>query len=134
MAHDVAEVLRLSGIPGETHYEGNGAVAVHGHLGDPQAVARVVQSRAMREITGLKRVAVVNLDQPSAPSAATDDTPRVVRAIQSNDPYVITTDGSRYYVGATLPHGGRLTGVQNGEFLVDHDGQVEHVRVGSATQ
>ncbi len=129
VAHDVAEVLRLSGIPGETHYEGNGAVAVHGHLGDPQALARVVQSRAMREITGLKRVAVVNLDQPTTPSAGASDTTWVVRAIPSKDPYVIATDGSRYYVGATLPRGGRLAGVQDGEIQVDHDGQVEHLRL-----
>jgi type III secretion protein D len=129
MAHDVAEVLRLSGIPGEAHYESNGAVAVHGHLGDPQAVARVVQSRAMREITGLKRVAVVNLDQPAVPDLGASDATWVVRAIPSNDPYVIATDGSRYYIGATLPRGGRLAGVQDGEILVDHDGQVEHVKV-----
>jgi hypothetical protein len=129
LAHDVAEVLRLSGIPGEAHDDGNGTVAVHGHLGDPLVLARVVQSRAMREITGLKRVAVVNLDQPAAPGAATGDTTWVVRVIPSKDPYVIASDGSRYYVGATLPHGGRLAGVQDGEILVDRDGHVEHVRL-----
>jgi hypothetical protein len=42
---------------------------------------------------------------------------------------VIASDGSRYYVGATLPRGGRLAGVQDGEILVERDGQVDHVRL-----
>jgi type III secretion protein D len=104
-------------------------VAVHGHLGDPSALAKVVQSRAMREITGLERVSVVNLDQPAAPSAGNGDSTWVVRVIPSKDPYVIAADGSRYYVGATLPRGGRLAGVQDGEMLVDRDGRVEHVKL-----
>jgi hypothetical protein len=129
VAHDVAEILRLSGISGETRYEGDGSVTVKGHLGDPKTVALAVESRAMREITGLKRVTVVNLDQPGAPAAATVDSTWIVTAIASPDPYVIANDGSRYYVGAMLPRGGRLAGVQDGEILVERDGQVARVRL-----
>lgn len=127
VAQDVGEVLRLSGISGDVHYEGNGTVTVKGHLGDAEALATVVQSRAMREISGLKRVAVVNLDHPDLPRDADADKHRIVTAVASHDPYVITTDGSRYYVGATLPGGGRLAGVENGVVLVDRDGAVTRV-------
>lgn len=131
VAQDVGEVLRLSGINGEAHYESNGTVTVRGHLGDPRAVATVMESRAMHEIKGLERVEVVNLDSPPAPHKdESGDTHWVVSAVASHDPYVIATDGSRYYVGATLPRGGRLAGVQDGEILVEHDdGQVEHLRL-----
>jgi hypothetical protein len=128
VAHDVAEVLRLSGISGESRYEGDGTVTVKGHLGDPKVLATAVQSRAMREITGLKRVTVVNLDQAGTRAASGDST-WIVTAVASQDPYVIASDGSRYYVGATLPRGGRLAGVQDGEILVERDGQVDHVRL-----
>jgi hypothetical protein len=128
VAQDVGEVLRLSGIHGEARYESNGTVTVRGHLGDPQAVAAVMQSRAMHEIKGLERVSVVNLDSP--PTQHTEDSHWIASAVASRDPYVIANDGSRYYVGATLPRGGRLAGVQDGEILVQRDnGQVEHVRL-----
>ena len=127
VAQDVAEVFRLSGISTDTRSEGEGTVIVTGHLGDPQAVATLVQSRAIREINGLKRVKVANLDAPRPTREEPGDSNWIVTAVASKDPYVIANDGSRYYVGATLPRGGRLAGVQDGEILVDRDGQVTHV-------
>jgi Inner membrane component of T3SS, cytoplasmic domain len=129
-ARDVAEVLRLSGISGQTVYEGNGTVTVRGHLGDPTNVASIVQSRAMHEIAGLKQVRVLNLDQeepapaPAAPVNATGDQTRIILAIGGNDPCVVTADGKRYYLGATLPQGGRLRGVQDGEVLLERSGRI----------
>jgi hypothetical protein len=127
VAHDVAEVLRLSGIVSKAQFTGDGAVTVTGHLGDPKALATVIQSRAMREIVGLKRVVAVNLDHPGGSAWGTSvDGTRIVSVIASEDPYVVTADGSRYYVGASLPQGGRLTGVKAGEVLVERNGKVEH--------
>ncbi len=131
IARDVAEVLRLSGISAESLDNGHGTITVRGHLGDPKAVADVVQSRAMREIEGLKRVLVVNLDQPSAPLEP--DETRIVSAVASHDPYIVTADGSRYYVGAKLPHGGRLAGIEEGTVLVERDGRVERLRLPGAS-
>jgi hypothetical protein len=102
-------------------------VIVTGHLGEMQAVGTLVQSRAIREINGLKRVKVVNLDAPRPTHEEPGDSSWIVTAVASKDPYVIANDGSRYYVGATLPRGGRLAGVQDGEILVDRDGKVTHV-------
>ena len=64
IARDVEEVLRLSDVACDAHYDGNGTVTVHGHMGDPKVLATVIQSRAMREIVGLRRVLAVNLDDP----------------------------------------------------------------------
>ncbi|HEY2464507.1 MAG TPA: FHA domain-containing protein [Steroidobacteraceae bacterium] len=135
IAGDVEEVLRLSGIASEARYEGDGAVSVRGHLGNPQMLSEIIQSRAMHEIVGLKRVLAFNLDEsgqadakPTANPASAADM-RIISAISSADSYVVTADGSRYYVGAELPQGGRLTGVQEGEVLVERNGQIEHLKL-----
>jgi hypothetical protein len=128
IAHDVTEVLRLSGISCEATYNGDGTVTVRGNLGNQRALAAVIESRAMREIVGLKRVLTLNLDHAGESGLGVDGT-RIVSAVSSGDPYVITADGSRYYVGAPLPQGGRLTGVHDGEVLIDHDGHVEHLKL-----
>jgi type III secretion protein D len=137
VAQDVAEVLRLSGIAGETVYDGDGAVKVRGHLGDPAHLAAIVQSRAMREITGLKRVLVFNLDNPDEPSTAPASAPaaplrnptRIILALGGTHPCVVTADGSRYRVGAVLPQGGRLRGVENGTVLIERDGHIVRLNV-----
>jgi type III secretion protein D len=134
IAHDVAEVLRLSGITCEAQYNGDGTVTVKGHLGDPQALAAIVKSRAIREIVGLKRVMAINLDRggSATPGTIVDGT-RIVSVVASADPYVVTADGSRYYVGASLPQGGRLAGVKEGEVLVERDGHTEHWKLADPT-
>jgi type III secretion protein D len=102
-------------------------------LGDPKALATIIQSRAMREIVGLKRVLAMNLDDPHGSSSPTQvDSTRIVSAISGDDPYVVTADGSRYYVGAELPQGGRLAGVQGDDVLIERNGQVEHLRLRAA--
>jgi Inner membrane component of T3SS, cytoplasmic domain len=137
VALDVAEVLRLSGIASEARYSGDGVVTVRGHLGDPQALAAVVRSRAMREIAGLKRVEVFNLDtgKPAAPVPV--EPARIVSVVAGGTPYVVTEDGSRYYVGASLPDGGKLSGVmtrENGsaEVLVMRDGRIDRMQLARA--
>ena len=130
VAHDVTEVLRLSGIPCDAHYDGNGVVTVRGHFGDPHAVRSIVLSRAMHEIEGLKRVLVLNLDQPGTPAVEPEPPGgRIVTAVSGRDPYVTTADGSRYYVGAALPERGRLSGVADGEVLIERDGKIEHLKL-----
>jgi Inner membrane component of T3SS, cytoplasmic domain len=126
IARDVAEVLRLSGINCEAQYSGDGTVTVSGHLGDPQSLSAIVGSRAIREIVGLKRVMAVNLDRPGKAAGLAVDGTRIVSVVASADPYVVTADGSRYYVGAFLPQGGKLAGVKEGEVLVERDGHTEH--------
>jgi type III secretion protein D len=134
IAHDVVEVLRLSGITCEARYNGDGAVTVSGHLGDPKALEAIVKSRAIREIVGLRRVMAINLDHPGGSMHGTTvDGTRIVSIVASSDPYVVTADGSRYYVGASLPQGGRLAGVKEGEVLVERDGHTEHWKLADPT-
>jgi len=131
IARDVAEVLRLSGIASEATYNGSGTVTVRGRLGSQQALAKIIDSRAIHDIVGLKRVVALNLDHPGELVTGMDGT-RIVSAVSGDDPYVVTADGSRYYVGASLPQGGKLTGVQGTEVLVEHGGRVERLQLAGA--
>jgi hypothetical protein len=129
MLQDVAEVLRLQGIEGEATYTADGTVTVTGHLGDPRALEQAIRSRAMQDITGLKRVIAVNLDHPGATTGTSADRVRIVSAVSGKDPFVVTADGSRYYAGATLPQGGKLVGVEGDEILIERKGKTEHLKL-----
>lgn len=122
IARDVAEVLRLSNLRADTAYRGNGEVGIRGHFGDGKALDEALASRALRDVKGLTKVAVVNLDKgtpPPAPVAADAEARHIVVAVGGRDPYVITGDGSRYFVGAELPCGGRLHAVDGSQVFVD---------------
>ena len=126
VADDVSEILRLKGIDATANYEGQGQVRVHGHLGDEGALSSTIQSRAMRDIQGLKKVIAVNLDRSQPP--ARNDGPkskRVISVAGGRDPYLVTADGSRYYVGAQLPGGSRLVAVEGSEIVLDSAGKTE---------
>lgn len=122
IARDVAEVLRLSNLRADTAYRGNGEVGIRGHFGDGKALDEALASRALRDVNGLTKVAVVNLDKgapPPAPVAADAEARHIVVAVGGRDPYVITGDGSRYFAGAELPCGGRLHAVDGQQVFVD---------------
>jgi hypothetical protein len=93
IAHDVAEVLRMSGITCEAQYNGDGAVTVSGHLGDPKALEAIIKSRSVSEIAGLKRVLAINLDHTGGSMYGSPfDSTRMVSFVASADPYVVTAD------------------------------------------
>lgn len=95
IAHDVAEVLRLSGIMCEAQYNGDGAVTVSGYLGDPKALEAIIKSRSVSEIVGLKRVLAINLDRPGGSMYGTAfDSTRIVSFVASADSYVVPADTS----------------------------------------
>lgn len=122
IARDVAEVLRLSDLRADTAYRGNGEVGIRGHFGDGKALDDALASRALRDVKGLTKVAVVNLDKgtpPPAPVTADAEARHIVVAVGGRDPYVITGDGSRYFAGAELPCGGRLHAVDGQQVFVD---------------
>src|SRR5690606_19637101 len=72
IAADVSEVLRTQGLTARTRYLGNGLVEVSGSFEDTDALAKATQSRAMKDVPGVKRVYVKNY-------VPGDDTGRMAR-------------------------------------------------------
>lgn len=124
MAASLRDIMRLSGIEAETRFQEDGTVDVIGYFGDGKNVANAVQSRAVREIRGLKRVQVINksivedaivpIAQPNMPASDT----KMVKIIYGSDPYLVVTDGSRYYPGARLPNGSSLVSILDKEAVL----------------
>ena len=119
MAKAVAEILRLSGIEAEGRYVDQGTVEVRGHFGDQKNLHSVLESRAMHEIDALKKVVAVNLDRQEQPKPQPNDGKRIAQLVDGNDPYLVTRDGSRYYVGAVLPNGSHLQSVEGQEAVIE---------------
>lgn len=124
MAASLRDIMRLSGIEAETRFQEDGTVDVIGYFGDGKSVANAVQSRAVREIRGLKRVQVVNksivedVRVPDAPLNMPASDTKMVKIIFGSDPYLVVTDGSRYYPGARLPNGYSLVSILDKEAVL----------------
>lgn len=124
LAADVREVFRLSGVTVETRYLGEGRVEVLGHLGDEAQLQSLIGSRALREVDGLRQIVAVNLDRPPPPAPAQiADGKQIVAIVPGDDPYVVTADGSRYYLGATLPDGSLLSSIEGQTLVVEREGK-----------
>jgi type III secretion system YscD/HrpQ family protein len=121
IAQDVHEILRLSDIDADSAYRGPGEVEIKGHFGDSKSLNAALASRAIKDIDGLGKVSVLNLDRPrEEPRKKPGNEKAIVSAVGGKDPYVITADGSRYFAGAELPCGGRLVSVDDGQLMVDN--------------
>lgn len=122
IARDVKEIFRLSGVHVQSQALQDGKVQITGHFGDGEKAAEVIQSRAIREIDGLRQIVVVNLDvepkidAPKPEKAA----PVVTQLVTGADPYLVTTDGSRFYPGAVLPDGSRLIRIRENHMVIEH--------------
>ncbi len=120
IAQDVREVLRMSGIGASSRYLEQGRVEVAGFFGDESELADILSSRAIRDVANLSEVVVVN-DKPALvkPDPGPRPGKRIVSVVRGQDPYIVTADGSRYYVGAQLPGGGKLHSISEQEVLID---------------
>jgi type III secretion system YscD/HrpQ family protein len=119
MAKDVQEILRLSGIDADSRNLDKGTVEVRGHFGDQKNLRVALESRAMHDIEALKKVVAVNLDpSPETPKPQPNDGKRIAQVVEGTDPYLVTRDGSRYYVGAVLPNGAHLQSVEGQQAVV----------------
>ncbi len=131
IAGDVREVLRMSGVGAQTSYLGDGRVEVRGQFADESAVAEIIDSRAVRDISSLTKVLLVNLvDDEEVVQSELPPGKKIVSVVRGDDPYVITADGSRYYVGAQLPGGGRLHEISDQEIWIDTGTEVRRLDPG----
>lgn len=113
LAHQVAEVLRLSGVPVEARMLGAGRVEVTGHFGTGEAMSERIHSRAIKDIAGLDKVVVRNLDRDTSFKT------RIVSVVLGEEPYAVDDEGSRYYVGATFPNGYRLAAIEDNDLILE---------------
>ena len=67
-----------------------------------------------------------NTAKPTPPPAAplSDDPGKRIASLVPGEPaYLVTADGSRYFVGALLPSGHRVTQIAKGSLTLELNGQ-----------
>lgn len=124
IAQAVSDFYRIRGVPAEVTTTGVGSVRVATHASSASALA-AIESDARREIAGLRAIESVNEPAPAAdaPSPVVDDPGKRVAALVPGDPaYLMTADGARYFVGATLPTGHHVVAIEAQSVLLERNG------------
>lgn len=124
LATAVRDVYRVNGVAAEVQAQGPGIVLVktaEANLGQ----LRRVETITMRDIAGLHKIVAENKSpRPPAKSKRTADDPgkRIASLVPGDPAYLVTTDGARYFVGAMLPTGHKISAISDQQVLLDKDG------------
>lgn len=126
-AGSAVEVFRLHGIAAKAAWSPEGELVLHTRERDAARV-EAAAAAARRDVAGLTALRVDNQPPATAPVAAAptvdDPAKRLVAVIDNSDsPYFITADGSRYFNGALLPSGHRVVEIAERAVVVERDGQ-----------
>ena len=132
LARQVGDVMRLNGIAAQVRHLGRGVVEAR--FVDPGAPRReLIESAVRRDVPGL---AGLVLETSPAPEAAARTAPlpadagkRVVNVVYGPRGYVVTADGSRYFEGAFLPSGHRITRISADEVQLERDGKTTRLAI-----
>ncbi len=129
LAEAVKDVFRMNGMNIEALYTKNGVIVVHGLRESGARVDQMIQM-ARRDIPGVSNILradeeVVEASEPiAAPIAPIDaNAKRVVSIVDGSPSYILTADGSRYFVGALMPHGYRVANIAGETVTLERDGK-----------
>jgi type III secretion protein D len=121
----VHDVYRVNGVMAEVQGIGPGAVRVQTALADPTPLPGI-ESTVRRDVQGLSRLDTLNQPPAHVPSpvpALSDAGKRVAAVVAGAEPYVVTADGTRYFVGALLPTGHRILAIDGSRVQLEREGQ-----------
>ncbi len=125
LARDVTETFRVNGVAVQARVLGTGIVAVEAAERDAGRLARA-EEVVRRDVRGVTRLDMHNTAPPSPkPAAPVADDPgkRIASLVPGELAYLVTEDGSRYFVGAMLPTGYRITEIAARSVTLERDGQ-----------
>lgn len=124
LARDVTEVFRVNGVTVQAKVEGAGHIAAEAAERNAERLARA-EEVVRRDVRGLKKLTVRNTVEPlppPPPPIPDDPGKRIASLVPGERGYLVTADGARYFVGALLPTGHRITQIAAGSVTVERDG------------
>jgi type III secretion protein D len=126
IARELTEVFRVNGVAVQLHAAGGGRFVAEAAEADAARLARA-EEVARRDVRGVQALSVRNTaaPPPAPPPTPLPDDPgkRIASIVPGETPFVVTADGARYFVGATLPSGHRIAGVAPHALTLERDGQ-----------
>jgi len=125
IAHDVTEVFRVNGVSVRTQVAGAGRIAAEAVEPNTDKLNRAADV-VRRDVRGLQALDVRNTAKPAPPPAPPvfDDPGKRIASLVPGDPaYLVTADGSRYFIGAQLPTGHRITQIDKSRVTLELHGQ-----------
>jgi hypothetical protein len=135
IAADVGEVLRSQGVSAKTRYLGGGIVEATGRFEDMEKLRVAVQSRAMDDVPGVRKVLPNNTAPPPPPpdakpspaNAPADAAVRIVRVVRGENAHVVAVDGTEYRPGDDVPGLGRLSAIGESAQAIDAQGVIHKI-------
>jgi type III secretion protein D len=125
IVRNVVEVFRVNSVTVQAQSTGPGQVAAEAAEPDPAVLAHAEEA-VRRDVRGLQSLAVRNTATPKAPPVpvvAEDPNKRIATVVAGDPAYVVTVDGARYFVGALLPTGHRITDIEGQQVTLERSGQ-----------
>lgn len=125
VAREVTEVFRINGVAVQVQSSGLGRLVAEAAEPDAAKFARA-EEVVRRDVRGFESLALRNtapVPQPPAPPLSDDPGKRIASLVPGEPAYVVTVDGSRYFVGATLPSGHRVAAVAAQRLTLELNGR-----------
>jgi len=125
IARDVTDVFRVNGVAVKASVQGPGRIVAEAAEPDAERLARA-EEVVQRDVRGLEHLSVRNraVPKPPPPPPVVDDPGKRIASLVPGDPaYLVTADGARYFVGALLPSGHRITQIAGQRVTLERDGQ-----------
>jgi type III secretion protein D len=125
VVHDVTEVFRVNGVAVKAQAAGPGRIVVEAAEQDRDRLARA-EEVVRRDVRGVESLNVRNTVSPRptpAPPVPDDPGKRIASLVPGETAYLVTADGARYFIGAMLPSGHRITQIAKASVTLDRDGQ-----------
>lgn len=133
LGENIQHIMRLKGIGGAVEIVGEGHALISGVSLDPNAQSALIDS-LHRDIPALKKVDVSEQiawrENPTAPSpspSSIDPAKQIEILVGGPSGYIITSDGSRYFIGSILPSGHKIVDISARSVVVERDGQISRV-------
>jgi type III secretion protein D len=123
---DVTEVFRVNGVAVKAQMAGPGRVVAEAAERDHDRLARA-EEVVRRDVRGFESLSLRNsaapLPPPPAPPLPDNPGKRIASLVPGETAYLVTADGARYFLGALLPSGHRITQIERASVTLERDGQ-----------
>ncbi len=123
LARRIQDVYRVNGVDAAVEVDQQGIAIVKTTVADTEKLAQV-QAVVLKDVANLDEIISDNTmpdisqDIPDS-SVANDPGKRIAMIIPGESPYIVTVDKSRYYVGALLPTGHKITEITENNVMLE---------------